>query len=127
MYRDCRISLVIPAYNEERLIKPTLEHVPDLIDKVYVVNDCSTDNMAQVVEEITKQDGRIELINHETNMGVGQGIITGYLKSAEEKYDVVVVVGGDYQMDLGEVGAFLDPIIDGEVDYTKGNRFLSGR
>lgn len=126
MYRDKRISLVIPAHNEERLIKPTLENVPEVIDKVYVINDASTDNMAQVVHDVMTGDPRIELINHETNRGVGQSIIDGYLKSASERYDIAVVVGGDYQMDLSEVTDFLDPIINGEVDYTKGNRFLSG-
>jgi glycosyltransferase involved in cell wall biosynthesis len=126
MYRDRRISLVVPAYNEEKLIKPTLENVPELIDKVYVVNDASTDNMLEVIEQIRARDGRIETINHETNLGVGQSIIDGYQKSAKEKFDIVVVIGGDFQMDLSEVADFLDPIIDGEVDYTKGNRFLSG-
>jgi glycosyltransferase involved in cell wall biosynthesis len=126
MYRDRRISLVIPAYNEEKLIKPTLENVPELIDRVYVVNDASPDNMVAVVEQIRARDGRVELINHEKNLGVGQSIIDGYLESAREKFDIVVVIGGDHQMDLSEVTEFLDPIIDGEVDYTKGNRFLSG-
>ncbi len=126
MYRDRRISLVIPARNEERLIRPTLENIPELIDKVFVVNDGSTDNMAGVVQELAAKDSRIQLINHERNMGVGQAIITGYLRSAKEKCDVTVVIGGDHQMDLSEVEDFLDPIINGEVDYTKGNRFISG-
>jgi glycosyltransferase involved in cell wall biosynthesis len=117
---------VIPARNEERLIRPTLENVPELIDKVYVVNDGSTDNMAGVVRELAGKDSRIELINHEVNQGVGQAIITGYQRSAKEKYDIAVVIGGDHQMDLSEVADFLDPIINGEVDYTKGNRFTRG-
>lgn len=126
MYRDRRISLVIPAHNEERLIRPTLENVPELIDKVFVTDDASSDNTVGVIEEIMARDPRIELIRHETNKGVGQGIINGYLRSAEEKFDIAVVIGGDYQMDLSEVTDFLDPIIDGRADYTKGNRFVSG-
>ncbi len=124
MYRKKRISLVIPAYNEQRLIKPTLENVPKMIDRIYVVNDCSTDNTADVVLDISKKDKRITLINHEKNKGVGQGIITGYLRSVEDKYDIAVVVGGDFQMPLEQVTNFLDPLIDGKADYTKGNRFL---
>ncbi len=126
MYRDRRISLVVPARNEEKLIRPTLEHIPELIDKIFVVNDGSTDQMADVVREMMQTDPRIELINHERNLGVGQAIITGYRRSAKERFDVVVVVGGDYQMDLSEVRDFIDPIISGEVDYTKGNRFIGG-
>jgi glycosyltransferase involved in cell wall biosynthesis len=126
MYRDHRISLVIPAHNEERLIRPTLENVPDLIDKVFVNDDASTDNTVGVVREMMKSDDRIELIALEVNQGVGQGIINGYLRSAKEGYDIAVVIGGDHQMDLSEVERFLDPIIDGLVDYTKGNRFVGG-
>lgn len=126
MYRDHRISLVIPAYNEERLIRPTLENVPPLIDKVFVNDDCSTDSTTDVVREMAAKDNRIELLAQTVNQGVGQGIINGYLQSAKEKFDIAVVIGGDHQMDLAEVERFLDPIIDGEVDYTKGNRFFGG-
>lgn len=126
MYRDKRISLVIPAHNEERLIRPTLENVPGVIDKVYVIDDASTDSMRDVVNELARNDERIELIVHDLNRGVGQSIIDGYRASAKHGYDITVVIGGDYQMDLSEVNDFLDPIVDGEVDYTKGNRFMSG-
>jgi len=126
MYRDKTISLVIPAYNEEKLIKPTLENVPQVIDKIYVVDDASTDNMAKVVKDCAKNDNRIQLLQHEKNMGPGQGIITGYKQSAKDGYDIAVVVGGDYQMPLEEVENFLDPLIDGKADYTKGNRFMMG-
>lgn len=126
MYRDHRISLVIPAHNEERLIRPTLENVPPVIDRVFVTDDASADNTAGVIQEIAAKDQRIELIRHQTNRGVGQGIINGYLRSAAEGYDIAVVIGGDNQMDLAEVERFLDPIIDGQVDYVKGNRFFSG-
>ena len=124
MYRDKQISLVIPAYNEEKLIKPTLENIPDIIDRVYVVDDCSPDNQNKVILECAKNDPRIELVKHETNQGPGGAIITGYLKSSQDNYDIAVVVGGDNQMPLHEVNRFLDPIIDGKADYTKGNRFL---
>lgn len=127
MYRDQKIGLVIPAHNEERLIRPTLNHVPELIDAVYVIDDCSTDTTGEVVEEIGKEDPRIHLVPHETNQGPGQAIITGYLRASDDECDVVVVVGGDYQMPLDCVTDFLDPIIDGDVDYTKGNRFVTGR
>ena len=124
MYRDKKIALVIPAYNEAKLIRPTLEHVPDLIDTVYVVDDKSTDNMGAVVEEIAKKDKRIQYIRHETNKGPGGAIITGYKQSSLDGYDITVVVGGDYQMPLEEVDRFLDPLIDKQADYTKGNRFF---
>jgi glycosyltransferase involved in cell wall biosynthesis len=124
MYRNQNISLVIPAHNEERLIAPTLQSAPLLFDKIYVIDDASTDNMAQVVLDIAKEDPRVELITHPTNYGTGQGIITGYLKSNEEGHDITVVCGGDHQMPLDETPNLLDPIIDEGVDYSKGNRFM---
>lgn len=125
MYRNKRIALVIPAYREEKLIQPTLKNVPSLFDRVYVVDDASPDKTCDVVLELAKQDPRIQLLRHQTNQGPGGGIITGYLKSAEENNDVTVVIGGDNQMQLNEVHKFLDPIVDGKTHYTKGNRFQS--
>jgi glycosyltransferase involved in cell wall biosynthesis len=125
MYRDKKISLVIPAYNEEKLIRPTLENVPEIYDRVYVVDDASPDNMADVIREMALKDPRIQLLQHSVNSGTGQGIITGYLKSYEEGYDIAVVCGGDAQMPLEETPNLLDPIIDEAIDYTKGNRFMN--
>lgn len=124
MYRQKRIALVIPAYREEKLIVPTLQSVPKIFDRVFVVDDCSpTMDMAEAVKKIAAQDTRISLIRHETNKGPGGGIITGYLASAQEGCDLTIVIGGDNQMDLNEAERFLDPIINGQADYTKGNRF----
>ncbi len=124
MYQHKQIALVIPAYNESKLIKPTLENVPDVVDKVFVIDDASTDNMADVVKERMKHDDRIELIQHEKNYGPGQGIIAGYKASSKQGYDFTVVVGGDYQMPLNEIETFLKPLIENKADYTKGNRFM---
>ncbi len=124
MYKGKKISLVIPAYNEEKLIRPTLQHVPELIDHVYVIDDCSTDTMVEVIKKCMEDDKRIELIQHEVNMGCGQGIITGYKASVANGYDIAVVVGGDFQMPLEQVTDLLDPLIEGKADYTKGCRFM---
>jgi len=55
VYRDKKIALVIPAYNEEKLIKPTLENVPDTIDRIYVVDDKSPDNQNEVILSARKR------------------------------------------------------------------------
>ncbi|MBS1963929.1 MAG: glycosyltransferase family 2 protein [Bdellovibrionales bacterium] len=124
MYRDRRVALVIPAYNEERLIGKTLAAVPPLFDRVYVVDDCSPDGQNAVIERSAQSDSRVRLLKHKENQGPGGAIITGYLESAREGFDYTVVIGGDHQMDLAQVGRFLDPLVDGRCDYTKGNRFL---
>jgi len=124
MYKEKKISLVIPAHNEEVLIIPTLEGAPALIDKVFVIDDGSTDRTAELVTEYGGKDKRVVLLRHEKKSGVGSALITGYRKSVEEGCDISVVVGGDNQMPLDTVTDFLDPLIAGEADYTKGNRFL---
>lgn len=127
MYRDRKISLVIPAYNEARLIKPTLEAVPEIIDRVYVVDDCSPDNQNEVILACAAKDNRIELVKHEVNQGPGGSIVTGYRKSSADGFDIAVVVGGDNQMPLNELEHFLNPLVEGKADYAKGNRFLLER
>jgi len=127
MYRNKKISLVIPAYNEEKLIGRTLKNIPKLIDKIYVVDDKSPDNQNVVIRKCAKKDKRVNLIKHKKNQGPGGAIISGYLQSNKDGYDIAVVIGGDYQMPIHEVKNFLDPIINKRVDYTKGNRFLLGK
>jgi glycosyltransferase involved in cell wall biosynthesis len=114
---------VIPAYNEEKLIKPTVEGVPDYIDSIIVIDDGSKDRTAEVVIGI--RDERIRLIRHHKNLGLGSAIITGYKNALENGFDAAVVVGGDNQMDLSELPKFLEPIIMDNADYVKGNRFLN--
>ncbi|MFH1368203.1 MAG: glycosyltransferase family 2 protein [Elusimicrobiota bacterium] len=124
MYREKKIAFVIPARNEERLIIPTLEGIPDFVDAVFVVDDASTDKTTELVGNYP--DKRVKLLKHETNLGPGAAIITGYKKAREDKFDVVVVCGGDNQMPLDQTKDLIDPIIDRKADYTKGNRFMEG-
>lgn len=124
MYKNKKIALVIPARNEEKLIGFTLEKVPDIIDRIYVIDDGSTDNTSGVIEEQREKNQKINLIRNEKNTGPGGSIIKGYLQSSKEQMDITVVAGGDNQMPLEDVKDFLDPLIDTDCDYTKGNRFL---
>lgn len=124
MYKGLTVGLVIPAYNEERLIRPTLKNVPKTVDRVFVVDDCSTDHMPHVIKEMMKKDSRIVGIRHKRNKGVGSAIITGYKEAVKHGCDAVVVIGGDNQMDLADLPNFLEPIHKKEADYVKGNRFM---
>ncbi|MCA9401391.1 MAG: glycosyltransferase family 2 protein, partial [Candidatus Omnitrophica bacterium] len=112
------------AFNEERLIARTLQDIPQLIDRVYVIDDASSDGTAAVVQAKISSDPRVELIRHPQNEGPGGAIISGYLKSSQDGYDITVVIGGDAQMPLNEVQSILDPVVHQEADYAKGNRFL---
>lgn len=127
MYRDKKIALVIPAYNEAKLIKSTLESVPSLIDRVYVIDDLSPDLQNEVIKKYAESDPRITLLIHKENQGPGGAIVTGYREAYKDGHDIIVVVGGDNQMPLDEVHRFLDPLVEGRADYTKGNRFLTSQ
>jgi len=124
MYRNKKIALVVVAYNEQRLIIPTLSKVPALFDRVFVVDDGSKDATPQLVTDRQQQDTRIQLIQHPSNKGVGAALITGYYAERAERCDITVVIGGDDQMPLEQVERLLNPIVDGAADYVKGNRFL---
>lgn len=106
---------------------PTLAAVPSFVDRVYVVDDASTDRTCERVEAYAAEGYPVELLRHEKNRGPGGAIITGYKKALADKFDYVVVVGGDNQMPLEEMPYFLDPLTNGIADYTKGNRFMRGR
>jgi glycosyltransferase involved in cell wall biosynthesis len=118
------IGLVIPAHNEQKLIVPTLEAVPALVDLIYVVDDASTDRTADLVRERAATDERVHLLQLEKNCGPGGAIITGYKRALDDRCDITVVVGGDNQMPLEQMPDFLDPLINAVADYTKGNRFM---
>jgi glycosyltransferase involved in cell wall biosynthesis len=124
MYKDKKISVVVPAYNEEMLIEHTLRSIPDYIDKIYAVDDGSPDNTFELIEEIAEEDRRIIPIKHEVNRGVGAAIVTGYKRSLEDDIDIAVVMAGDNQMDPAYIPSLVDPIIENRADYTKGNRLM---
>lgn len=126
MYRGYKTVVVVPAYNEETQINKVVETMPQFIDKIIIVNDCSKDKTAEVVESLQKQFTNIVLINHKVNQGVGGAIATGYKWARDNNIDIAVVMAGDAQMDPADLPAILDPIVDGEADYTKGNRLVTG-
>jgi len=127
MYLDKRIAVVVPAHNEELLIGRVIETMPEFIDHIVIVNDLSKDRTAEVVRGyIDKGHGRVVLINHEINQGVGGAIATGYKWARDHDVDVAVVMAGDAQMDPNDLPAIIEPVARGEVNYSKGNRLVTG-
>ena len=127
MYREKVIAVAVPAYNEALLIGRVIETMPDFIDHIVIVNDCSTDETVEQVEKLIQEGhSRVHLIKHETNQGVGGAIMTGYKYCRDEKYDITVVMAGDAQMNPDDLPALLDPVVEGRADYSKGNRLFTG-
>lgn len=127
MYRQQRIAVVVPAYNEETQIARVIDTMPDYVDRVVIVNDRSRDRTSEVIRAHPRfASGMVHLIEHAENQGVGGAIATGYKHARDHDFDVAVVMAGDGQMDPDDLPAILDPVVDGEADYTKGNRLVTG-
>jgi len=126
MYKDKSVCVVVPAYNESSQIGKVLSTMPDFVDKIVVVDDASKDDTVDVARQYQDKIGKIEVIQHETNQGVGAAISTGYIWARDKAYDVTAVMAGDGQMDPLELGKVIDPVVDGSADYVKGNRLFYG-
>jgi glycosyltransferase involved in cell wall biosynthesis len=120
-----RVGVVVPAHDEESLITGVLGAMPDFVDRVYVVDDASTD--ATVERALDGGDGRVEVIRHERNQGVGAAIVTGYRRALAEGIDVSCVMAGDGQMDPSDLQTLAGAVARGEVDYAKANRLVTGQ
>ena len=99
MYQGKRLAIVVPSYNEENLIAETLKNMPAEADRIYVVDDASTDATGEIVRNF--EDQRIMLLCNSRNLGVGGTIVTGYKQALGEAMEIVVVMAGDNQMDGG--------------------------
>ena len=122
-----RVAVVVPAYNEAVLLPQTLVGIPDLVDRVIVVDDASTDGTAGAARTVADTDPRVVLVSHERNCGVGAAIVSGYKRAIEERIDVTCVMAADNQMDPAELESIVEPVASGEVDYAKANRLFTGQ
>jgi glycosyltransferase involved in cell wall biosynthesis len=129
MFEGRPVTVVIPAYNEEKLLGRVLETMPPIVDRVIAVDDASRDGTAQVLTEARERlKERLHVIRHEHNGGVGAAIVTGYKAAlaAARDGELVAVMAGDAQMDPEELPRLLLPLARDEADYTKGNRLFTG-
>ena len=125
MYRGLTVAVAIPAYRAEATIERVVSTLPDLVDRVIVVDDASPDGTGAALAAI--RDPRLVIVTHDKNRGVGGAMKTAYRKSLELGGDVVVKIDSDGQMDPAFLPALLDALVDNHCDYSKGNRFLDSR
>lgn len=121
MYRGRSIGVVVPAYNEELLIAKVIQTMPDYVDRIYIIDDCSTDRTFKISAGYLS-DYRLKLMRHRTNKGVGAAIANGYRQALNDKIDIIAVMAGDHQMDPHQLSKLLDPLVEGAADYCKGDR-----
>jgi len=126
-----KLSIIIPAYNEEKTIETILNKVllVKLLNngekEIIVVNDCSKDKTADVTQNFINNhlDSNIRLLNHEVNKGKGAALHTG-IKYATGDY--IIIQDADTEYDPNEFNILLKPILDGFADIVYGSRFIGG-
>ncbi|WP_010478432.1 glycosyltransferase family 2 protein [Thermococcus zilligii] len=119
MLGEKKISVVIPAYNEEKGLPKVLERIPDFIDEVVVVDDGSSDGTCEVARAFAEKNPKIKVIRLERNCGKGCAMREG-VKNATG--DIVVFMDADGQHRPEEIIKLVGPIVRGEADMVIGAR-----
>jgi len=121
-----KITVIIPCYNEESTVKEVVSLVKINIstnDEIVIVDDASTDNTSNLIEELSHENENISPVFHKINQGKGAAIRSG-IKIA--KGDIVIIQDADLEYDPAEYKKLFKPIIDGRADVVYGSRFKSG-
>ena len=124
MLPPCPIVVVIPCYRVKDKIMTVLARIPAYVESVICVDDACPEQSGLFVKERCA-DPRVTVLFHDCNRGVGGAMVTGYRAALEkEETSIIVKIDGDGQMDPDLIQAFIVPILRGQCDYTKGNRFF---
>ncbi|HKU17743.1 MAG TPA: glycosyltransferase family 2 protein [Candidatus Saccharimonadales bacterium] len=117
------VAVVIPCYRVAGKILGVIEGIPNFVEKIYVVDDCCPEKSGALVMS-TVTDPRVVVIFNEANTGVGGAVMAGYRRAIADGVNIIVKMDGDGQMDPDGLMPLILPIVHGEADYTKGNRFF---
>lgn len=126
-----KLSILIPAYNEENTILSILEVLKnieldfDLEKEVIIVNDASTDNTSFLIDKFKEQNSELKIILHNQNHNQGKG--AAIHKAIElATGDLIIIQDADLEYDPNEYNLLLKPILTGRADVVYGSRFMGG-
>lgn len=117
-----RVAVVIPCYRVRDRVLEVIGGLPEFVARIYVVDDACPEHSGQHVQARC-HDPRVVVLFNEVNLGVGGAVMAGYARALADGADVIVKMDGDGQMDPRGLPQLLGPILRGQADYTKGNRF----
>lgn len=120
------VAVVIPCFRVGAHVLGVLSRVGDEVGLIFVVDDACPEHSGDLVQAQC-HDARVRVLHHEVNQGVGAAVMTGYAAALAAGATVIVKVDGDGQMDPALISHFVLPILKGQADYTKGNRFYDLR
>ncbi|VAY87970.1 Glycosyltransferase involved in cell wall biogenesis [hydrothermal vent metagenome] len=117
--------IIIPAYNEEESILDVIQslYVADKTFDIIVINDGSSDETSK----LAKKTKKAIVIDLPTNVGIGGAVQTGFKYAYRHDYDVAVQFDGDGQHAAGEISKLINPLLEKEVDFVIGSRFLGDK
>lgn len=125
MLHQRQVIVVVPAYCEAAHVAKVVRSMPAFVDRILLVDDGSPDATRASAEAVG--DPRLEVIRHAERSGVGAAITTGYraalARFTRSDEDAVAVMAGDGQMDPDDLAAVVGPVVRGEAEYVKGDRF----
>jgi dolichol-phosphate mannosyltransferase len=120
---DPLIAVVVPAYRVTEQILTVLSQMPEVVGRIYVIDDACPDRSGEFVLQHCS-DSRVTVIKLPNNLGVGGAVMAGYRAAIDAGAIVIIKIDGDGQMDPSLIPQFVEPILNCEADYTKGNRFF---
>jgi len=125
MYHNLKIGVVVPCYNEENLIRKTIDSMPTIVDTIIVINDGSTDGTLDVLHAITQVNPRVVVLDNGRNCGIGRTLVNGFQHALDHTdADLIGVMAGDAQCDPEFIQPMVQELIDEKLDYVKANRFF---
>ena len=114
-----KITVGIPAYNEEKNIAKIIVKLKKMVDQILVCDDGSTDSTCAIAESLG-----VTVIKHPENSGYGMAIRSIFLKAREINADLLVTIDADGQHKIEDINKIIKPIADGRADISIGSRFL---
>ena len=117
-----RIAVVVPCYRVRRQVLQVIGGIGLEVERIYAVDDFCPEQSGDLIEQQCA-DPRVRVLRHAENQGVGGATVTGYREALADGADIVVKIDGDGQMDPTLIPHLTRPLIAGDADYTKGNRF----